>query len=216
MLLEPNSVLSVAEHPSKKTSCRQKLPDILGIWVFTEVQVDCFSFVLWCRHRMLCVHRDDYRSLRQQMVDMVLATEMTKHFEHLNRFTSVINQPAQTDEEVTNVCCKHNPAYLPVSAVGALLILKRVCYDQPPPRGWHTGAPVKNAEARYVWRQGSLCCCQNYAVLVILPWRTVDARTTPVRNGLMDTLSWLASENEQGQNVHQIQKRAFNVQLFSV
>lgn len=37
--------------------------------------------------------RDSYRTLRQQIVDMVLATEMTKHFEHLNRFVSVISQP---------------------------------------------------------------------------------------------------------------------------
>ena len=29
-------------------------------------------------------------AMRQTMVDMVLATEMTKHFEHLNKFVGVI------------------------------------------------------------------------------------------------------------------------------
>jgi high affinity cAMP-specific and IBMX-insensitive 3',5'-cyclic phosphodiesterase 8 len=36
--------------------------------------------------------RDDYRSLRQSIVDMVLATEMKQHFEHLNKFTHSINK----------------------------------------------------------------------------------------------------------------------------
>jgi len=44
------------------------------------------------------LNRDDYRSLRQQIVDMVLATEMTKHFEHLARFVSVVNKPPPPDE----------------------------------------------------------------------------------------------------------------------
>jgi len=41
---------------------------------------------------------DDYKAVRQQMVDMVLATEMTRHFEHVNRFVSVINQPLLDDD----------------------------------------------------------------------------------------------------------------------
>ncbi|XP_071964037.1 high affinity cAMP-specific and IBMX-insensitive 3',5'-cyclic phosphodiesterase 8B-like isoform X2 [Antedon mediterranea] len=32
--------------------------------------------------------QDEYRMLRQTIIDMVLATEMTKHFEHLNKFTT--------------------------------------------------------------------------------------------------------------------------------
>jgi len=50
-----------------------------------------------------CVYRDDYKSIRQQMVDMVLATEMTRHFEHVNRFVSVINQPLQLDDDAADV-----------------------------------------------------------------------------------------------------------------
>jgi len=41
------------------------------------------------------------------MVDMVLATEMTRHFEHVNRFVSVINQPLH-DDDATDVRLRLN------------------------------------------------------------------------------------------------------------
>ncbi|CAK7295325.1 high affinity cAMP-specific and IBMX-insensitive 3',5'-cyclic phosphodiesterase 8A isoform X4 [Vulpes vulpes] len=39
------------------------------------------------------MERNDYRTLRQGIIDMVLATEMTKHFEHVNKFVNSINKP---------------------------------------------------------------------------------------------------------------------------
>ncbi|XP_032120675.1 high affinity cAMP-specific and IBMX-insensitive 3',5'-cyclic phosphodiesterase 8A isoform X3 [Sapajus apella] len=42
---------------------------------------------------------NDYRTLRQGIIDMVLATEMTKHFEHVNKFVNSINKPLATLEE---------------------------------------------------------------------------------------------------------------------
>lgn len=47
------------------------------------------------------MERNDYRTLRQSIIDMVLATEMTKHFEHVNKFINSINKPltAQESEE---------------------------------------------------------------------------------------------------------------------
>nr|XP_028705360.1 high affinity cAMP-specific and IBMX-insensitive 3',5'-cyclic phosphodiesterase 8B isoform X5 [Macaca mulatta] len=47
------------------------------------------------------IDRNHYRTLRQAIIDMVLATEMTKHFEHVNKFVNSINKPmaAETDEE---------------------------------------------------------------------------------------------------------------------
>lgn len=49
------------------------------------------------------LERNDYRTLRQSIIDMVLATEMTKHFEHVNKFINSINKPlsAQENEEVS-------------------------------------------------------------------------------------------------------------------
>lgn len=37
--------------------------------------------------------RDDFRTLRHTIIDMVLATEMNKHFEHLSKFVNSINKP---------------------------------------------------------------------------------------------------------------------------
>ena len=39
------------------------------------------------------VFRDDFRTLRHTIIDMVLATEMNKHFEHLSKFVNSINKP---------------------------------------------------------------------------------------------------------------------------
>nr|XP_048290915.1 high affinity cAMP-specific and IBMX-insensitive 3',5'-cyclic phosphodiesterase 8A isoform X2 [Myodes glareolus] len=44
------------------------------------------------------MERNDYRTLRQGIIDMVLATEMTKHFEHVNKFINSINKPLSTQE----------------------------------------------------------------------------------------------------------------------
>lgn len=41
------------------------------------------------------LERNDYRTLRQGIIDMVLATEMTKHFEHVNKFINSIRKPLE-------------------------------------------------------------------------------------------------------------------------
>nr|XP_054113187.1 high affinity cAMP-specific and IBMX-insensitive 3',5'-cyclic phosphodiesterase 8A isoform X4 [Callithrix jacchus] len=43
--------------------------------------------------------RNDYRTLRQGIIDMVLATEMTNHSEHVSEFVNSINTPLATLEE---------------------------------------------------------------------------------------------------------------------
>ncbi|XP_069622183.1 high affinity cAMP-specific and IBMX-insensitive 3',5'-cyclic phosphodiesterase 8A isoform X3 [Ranitomeya imitator] len=45
------------------------------------------------------MERNEYRTLRQAIIDMVLATEMTKHFEHVNKFVNSINKPLASLEE---------------------------------------------------------------------------------------------------------------------
>lgn len=46
--------------------------------------------------------RNQFRTLRQAVIDMVLATEMTRHFEHVSKFVNSINKPIAALEE-TNV-----------------------------------------------------------------------------------------------------------------
>lgn len=42
---------------------------------------------------------DMYKVVRQSIIDMVLATEMTKHFEHMSKFVNVFTKPALREEE---------------------------------------------------------------------------------------------------------------------
>lgn len=52
----------------------------------------------------LTVDRNQFRTLRQAIIDMVLATEMTRHFEHVSKFVNSINKPmAATEETGTSV-----------------------------------------------------------------------------------------------------------------
>lgn len=37
--------------------------------------------------------RDEYRTIRSYMIDMILATEMAKHFDHVNRFVNNLSKP---------------------------------------------------------------------------------------------------------------------------
>ncbi|XP_078533444.1 high affinity cAMP-specific and IBMX-insensitive 3',5'-cyclic phosphodiesterase 8B isoform X2 [Lissotriton helveticus] len=48
------------------------------------------------------MERTQYRTLRQSIIDMVLATEMTKHFEHVNKFVNSINKPIAAEESNSN------------------------------------------------------------------------------------------------------------------
>ncbi|XP_021565729.1 high affinity cAMP-specific and IBMX-insensitive 3',5'-cyclic phosphodiesterase 8B isoform X4 [Carlito syrichta] len=54
------------------------------------------------------IDRNHYRTLRQAIIDMVLATEMTKHFEHVNKFVNSINKPMAA--EIEGGDCERNPA----------------------------------------------------------------------------------------------------------
>lgn len=47
--------------------------------------------------------RNHYRTLRQAIIDMVLATEMTKHFEHVNKFVNSINKPMAAEVSISHV-----------------------------------------------------------------------------------------------------------------
>uniref|UniRef100_A0A452TEL9 Phosphodiesterase n=1 Tax=Ursus maritimus TaxID=29073 RepID=A0A452TEL9_URSMA len=53
------------------------------------------------------IDRNHYRTLRQAIIDMVLATEMTKHFEHVNKFVNSINKPMAAESEGSD--CECNP-----------------------------------------------------------------------------------------------------------
>lgn len=43
------------------------------------------------------LERDMYKAVRQNVIDMILATEMTKHFEHLAKFVNVFSIKKEDD-----------------------------------------------------------------------------------------------------------------------
>ncbi|KAM9820508.1 high affinity cAMP-specific and IBMX-insensitive 3',5'-cyclic phosphodiesterase 8B [Neosynchiropus ocellatus] len=45
--------------------------------------------------------RTQFRTLRQAIIDMVLATEMTRHFEHVSKFVNSINKPMAIEQPGT-------------------------------------------------------------------------------------------------------------------
>ncbi|XP_013396005.1 high affinity cAMP-specific and IBMX-insensitive 3',5'-cyclic phosphodiesterase 8B isoform X1 [Lingula anatina] len=45
------------------------------------------------------LERDDFRAMRQMIIDMVLATELTKHFEHLSKFVNCTKHFVEKEEE---------------------------------------------------------------------------------------------------------------------
>lgn len=46
---------------------------------------------------------DIYKSMRNIIIDMILATEMTRHFEHLAKFVSVFGGEMNCNKEVSKV-----------------------------------------------------------------------------------------------------------------
>uniref|UniRef100_A0A8B9RNN3 Phosphodiesterase n=1 Tax=Astyanax mexicanus TaxID=7994 RepID=A0A8B9RNN3_ASTMX len=50
------------------------------------------------------MERTQFRTLRQAIIDMVLATEMTRHFEHVNKFVNSINKPMAAIEDDGSDC----------------------------------------------------------------------------------------------------------------
>jgi len=54
-------------------------------------------------YAFLGLEKDTYKVVRQNVIDMILATEMTKHFEHLAKFVSVCNRPAAAAVDETPV-----------------------------------------------------------------------------------------------------------------
>jgi high affinity cAMP-specific and IBMX-insensitive 3',5'-cyclic phosphodiesterase 8 len=47
------------------------------------------------------LERDVYKAVRQNVIDMILATEMTKHFEHLAKFVNLF--PIKKEDDSPDV-----------------------------------------------------------------------------------------------------------------
>lgn len=78
-------------------------------WIY-GCKFSFFIFSLWQSKLswldLIGIFSDDYRAIRQSIIDMVMATEMTRHFEHLSKFVNSINKRRTSSiGEVTPVVC---------------------------------------------------------------------------------------------------------------
>ncbi|XP_078540874.1 high affinity cAMP-specific and IBMX-insensitive 3',5'-cyclic phosphodiesterase 8A isoform X1 [Lissotriton helveticus] len=72
------------------------------------------------------MERNEYRTLRQAIIDMVLATEMTKHFEHVNKFVNSINKPLSSLEENTGAIGEEDTVKTVLTTPENRILIKRM------------------------------------------------------------------------------------------
>ncbi|KAJ8380396.1 hypothetical protein SKAU_G00011740 [Synaphobranchus kaupii] len=77
------------------------------------------------------MERTQFRTLRQAIIDMVLATEMTRHFEHVNKFANSINKPIAIISSNSEGSDYESPASVRNSPESRLLIKRMMikCAD---------------------------------------------------------------------------------------
>jgi high affinity cAMP-specific and IBMX-insensitive 3',5'-cyclic phosphodiesterase 8 len=114
-LLDPLDAASVliaavvhdVNHPGRTNSFLCSSGDELAI-LYNDISVleshhAAFSFSLTTNTHGCNIFKgltpDDYRSMRQSVVDMVLATDMTKHFEYLKKFENLMKVSSLVDGE---------------------------------------------------------------------------------------------------------------------
>ncbi|XP_065288142.1 high affinity cAMP-specific and IBMX-insensitive 3',5'-cyclic phosphodiesterase 8A-like isoform X2 [Dermacentor albipictus] len=70
--------------------------------------------------------RDVYRTARTSIIDMVLATEMTKHFEHLSKFLNCFQKPLQETEMNEQEAMQERGEALSLRSPDSLQLIKRM------------------------------------------------------------------------------------------
>ena len=72
---------------------------------FADRLFKCYDLSLSIKYMF---RRETFRVLRQAIIDMVLATEMMKHFEHLNKFVNSIVKLTQKAEDTSSLVYLRN------------------------------------------------------------------------------------------------------------
>ncbi|KAL1429885.1 hypothetical protein MTO96_015389 [Rhipicephalus appendiculatus] len=72
------------------------------------------------------LERDVYRTARTSIIDMVLATEMTKHFEHLSKFLNAFQKPLQDGEMIEQEPVQERGEALSLRSPESLQLIKRM------------------------------------------------------------------------------------------
>ncbi|GLH06991.1 Uncharacterized protein GBIM_12560 [Gryllus bimaculatus] len=72
------------------------------------------------------LERDVYKMVRLSIIDMVLATEMTKHFEHLAKFVNVFSKPVREDDESSHNRSRRSLLQLGADTEGAVMTQENI------------------------------------------------------------------------------------------
>lgn len=70
--------------------------------------------------------RETYKALRQSVIDMVLATEMTKHFEHLTKFINIFAKPFIKEEDSQSESSNQEIDYAGLNTAENIILVKRM------------------------------------------------------------------------------------------
>lgn len=100
------AVVHDVNHPGKNSAFLCNTKDELAI-LYNDLSVlesyhaaRAFKLTLSDKSVNILQHldRDTYQAVRESIIDMVLATEMTKHFEHLSKFVNVLKTVVPNEE----------------------------------------------------------------------------------------------------------------------
>jgi len=70
--------------------------------------------------------RETYKALRQSIIDMVLATEMTKHFEHLTKFINIFAKPFIKEDDNQSEASSQEIDYAGLNTAENIILVKRM------------------------------------------------------------------------------------------
>jgi high affinity cAMP-specific and IBMX-insensitive 3',5'-cyclic phosphodiesterase 8 len=123
------------------------------------------------------LERDIYRDVRQSIIDMVLATEMTKHFEHISKFIHVFTKSVNMDEGFSGndnllETVPESPNMITFSTPENIVLIKRMlikCADVSNP-----ARPLKLCQ---VWAQriaDEYCDQVLYTTIIFVPFLTLN------------------------------------------
>lgn len=72
------------------------------------------------------VNKETYKDMRQSIIDMVLATEMTKHFEHLSKFVNVFTKSVEAEDEIGNELGPSSTDLVGMATPENVVLVKRI------------------------------------------------------------------------------------------
>ncbi|KAH7966959.1 hypothetical protein HPB49_020894 [Dermacentor silvarum] len=125
-----SAVFHDVDHPGKVKPISLQLEPRAGRTVQRPSHHAAYAFKLTLSDEKVNIFqnmdRDVYRTARTSIIDMVLATEMTKHFEHLSKFLNAFQKPLQESEPIEQEAMQERGEALSLRSPDSLQLIKRM------------------------------------------------------------------------------------------